>query len=142
MESRPSSRTKARLMVIAVFVIGVAAGALSMNLYSRLTTASKDTVDKRPTPEAVVGRLDRELKLNPDQEEQIKAILYDTFNQFKEEREKLQPLYKQIEPHFSEIRQHSRDRIRAVLSEEQLPKFEDLVRDEDRKREEHQGQRK
>jgi hypothetical protein len=130
------------LIIIAVFVIGVAAGALAMNLYSRLTTAGREPVDRRPTPEAVVGRLDKALKLNPDQQQQVKAILDDTINQYKEEREKLQPLYKQIEPHFFEIRQRSRDRIRAVLTEEQLPKFEDLIRDEDRKREERQGQKK
>jgi hypothetical protein len=142
MESKTNSRTKARFLVIAVFAIGFAAGALSMNLYSRLTTAGKET-DRRPAPEAIVDRLDKALKLSHDQHNEIKSILDDTFNQFKEERDRLQPLYKQIEPHFTEIRQRSRDRIRAILDEQQLPKFEELVRNEDRKREEYrQGQRK
>lgn len=140
MESKTNSRAKALWMVIALFAIGFLAGALSMNLYDRLQPA-KET-DRRPTPEAIVERLDKALRLSQDQHTQVMSILDDTFNQYKEERERLQPLYKQIEPRFSDIRHRSRDRIRAILSEDQLPKFEDLVREEDRKREERQGQRK
>ena len=141
MEGKANSQNKARLTILAVFAIGVAAGALSMDLYQRLTATDKDQ-RRQPTPVTVVERLDRELKLNGHQQETIRGILEETFAQMKEERERLQPLYKQIEPRFAEIRQKSRDRIRAELTEGQLPKFEEILKEEDRKREEYRQNQK
>jgi hypothetical protein len=141
MEGKANSQNKARITVLAVFAIGVAAGALSMNLYQRLTATDKDT-RRQATPVTVVERLDRELKLSGEQEQTIRGILEETFGQMKEERERLQPLYKQIEPRFAAIRQKSRDRIRAELSEDQLPKFEEILKEEDRKREEYRQNQK
>ena len=141
MEGKANSQNKARLTILAVFAIGVAAGALSMNLYQRLTATDKEP-RRQPTPVTVVERLDRELKLNGHQQETIRGILEETFAQMKEERERLQPLYKQIEPRFAEIRQKSRDRIRAELSDDQLPKFEEILKEEDRKREEYRQNQK
>jgi hypothetical protein len=42
---------------------------------------------------------------------------------------------KPFEPRFDAVRQESRARIRALLSEDQLPKFEEMVRKQDETRE-------
>jgi hypothetical protein len=135
MQDKPTSRNKARFIVLAVFAVGFAAGAFAMNLYERLKPQNQQR-ENRPGAVAIVERLDRELNLTDQQQDRIKSIFEDTFSKYKEQREKLQPLYKQIEPHFTEIRQKSRDRVRAELTEEQLPKFEEILKEEDRKREE------
>jgi len=140
MEGNANSKSKARLIVLAVFAIGFSAGALSMNLYERFNPTNPPS--GRPTTEAIVGHLDSSLSLSREQRERIKAILDDTFNQYKDKRKELEPLYKQIEPQFADIRQKSRDRIRAELTEEQLPKFEELVNEQDRKHDEHRQSQK
>ena len=40
MDSNTNSQTKARVIVVSVFVIGFVAGALALNLYQRLTSSS------------------------------------------------------------------------------------------------------
>jgi Spy/CpxP family protein refolding chaperone len=71
----------------------------------------------------------RDLNLNPDQQNQIQAILNDTRARYAELHEKLDPEYEQV-------RHEGRQRIRQVLTPEQRPKFEELLRqiDEDRRK--------
>jgi DNA anti-recombination protein RmuC len=133
MESRSSSKTKARLIVLAVFVIGFAAGALSLNLYERLTTAA-------PEPELrgndyIIRKMDQKLSLSTEQEEKIKAILEDRNNRFGEIRKEIEPLVKPFEPRFDALRQEARDKIRAVLTDGQRPAYEELLKDADSQRE-------
>ena len=49
-------------------------------------------------------------------------------------------LYTTIEPQHEQIRQQSRDRIRAILTPDQKPKFEEFMHriDEQRKKDEQQ----
>jgi Spy/CpxP family protein refolding chaperone len=70
----------------------------------------------------------RDLNLTPDQQTQIQAILNDT-------RGKYAQLHEKLDPEYEQVRQQGRQRIRQVLTPEQLPKFEDLLRqmDEDRR---------
>jgi Spy/CpxP family protein refolding chaperone len=70
----------------------------------------------------------RDLNLNPDQQNQIQAILNDSRARYAELHEKLDPEYEQV-------RHEGRVRIRQVLTPEQLPKFEELLRqmDDDRR---------
>ena len=127
-----SSQKKARLIVTAVFVIGFAAGALSLNLYQHLTSS------KRPEPprgrEAILGKLKEEVGLTPDQQERVKEILDQTGEKYFEIRKDLEPVMKPFEPRFDAVRQESRGRIRSLLTEEQLPKFEEMVRKQDQAR--------
>ena len=44
---------------------------------------------------------------------------------------------KEFEPRFQEVRHKSRERIRAELTESQLPGFEKLIEEEDKRREEN-----
>jgi Spy/CpxP family protein refolding chaperone len=67
--------------------------------------------------------------LTPEQGQQVDAIIADIQTQMKSIR-------KPLEPQFDEARQRGRERIRAILTEEQKPKFEEFIRkmDEERKR--------
>lgn len=133
MESNTSQR-KARLIVAAVFVIGFAAGALSLNLYQHLTSSKKPD-PPRGRSEYILEKMKEEVGLTSDQQDRIKKILDETGEKYIEIRKDIDPVMKPFEPRFDAVRQESRNRIRALLSEDQLPKFEEMVRKQDETRE-------
>jgi hypothetical protein len=141
MESTRNSQTKARLIVVSVFIIGFAAGALSLNLYQRLTSSSKKDQPHGGT-EALVGRMTDRVGLSGDQQEQVKKILDEATDKYKEIRKDMDPVVKPFEPRFNAVRQESRDRIRALLSPEQLPKYEQMVQEHDKAREQEKERSK
>ncbi|HWC77925.1 MAG TPA: hypothetical protein VG778_10710 [Blastocatellia bacterium] len=135
MEGRTTSRNKARLLVVAVFVIGVAAGALSMNLYQRASGSDRPT--RRggdPRPDIVQKMTDR-LNLTGDQRTQIDAIVKETFGKYDELRKLTDPCFNEVKPRFDAVRQEGRGKMRAVLTEKQLPEFEKMVIEQDARRE-------
>jgi Spy/CpxP family protein refolding chaperone len=141
MDSRTSNQTKARLLVLAVFVIGFAAGALSMNLYQSAGGPEKNGHTKvrgGNPPDHIVKKMTERLNLTPEQQESIRTILSETFEQYNAIREEINP---KIRPRFDAARQQGRDRMRAVLTPEQLPIFEEMVKEQDRQREEERKRR-
>lgn len=129
MESN-NSRTKARLIVLSVFVIGFAAGMLALNLYQNLMNGPSSR-GMRGGAE-FLSKLDEKVKLSTDQQEQIKKIIDETGDKYREIRKEVEPLYL---PKYDAVRQESRDRIRALLTAEQLPKYEEMVQERDKMRE-------
>lgn len=141
MESKTNSRTQARLIVVSVFVIGFAAGALSLNLYQSLN-GSKGKDPRRGGTEFLIGRMNEEVGLTSDQQEQIRTILDETSEKYKQVRVEIDPLVKPFEHRFNAVRQESRDRIRALLTPEQLPKYEEMVLKHDKMREQERERSK
>jgi hypothetical protein len=133
MESKTSSRTKARLIVMAVFVIGFAAGALSLNLYQRFTTPASPNSDDRAG--VLIQKMNQRMDLTSDQQTRIREVLTGTMKKYGELRKEMEPRIKDFTPRFDAIRQQQREEIRALLSEKQLPKFEEMVQEQDRNRE-------
>lgn len=136
-----TSHSKARLIVVSVFVIGFAAGALSLNLYQRLNPSSKKEGPRGGT-EFLIKRMNEEVGLASDQQEQIKKILDETADKYRDLRKELDPAIKPFESRFNAVRQESRDRIRALLTPEQLPKYEDMVQKHDKMREQERERSK
>jgi hypothetical protein len=139
MESKNSSRTKARLIVMTVFVIGFAAGALSLNLYHRLTSAASPKYPEGRTG-VILQKMNERVGLTSDQLGRIKEILDETGKKCQEIGKEMRPRLKDFEPRFDAILQQSRDEIRSVLDEKQLPKYEEMVREQDRIRKEREAQ--
>lgn len=54
----------------------------------------------------------------------------------------MDPVVKPFEPRFNSVRQESRDRIRALLTPEQLPKYEQMVEEHDKMREQEKERSK
>lgn len=117
---------KAALLVLAVFVLGITVGALGMYVAGGRTIASNG---KGRGPERVVEKLNSEVGLTADQQHQILAILEETKGRYN-------AVYESIRPQTDQIRREGRQRIRTVLSPEQLPKFEAFLQklDEERKK--------
>lgn len=127
------TRSAALALVIAVFVLGVALGALGMYLGGARVFAGHPATPVRLTPaqrnDRVVENLTKDLSLTAEQQGQLKAILEQTGAGYKS-------IHDEEAPKLESVRQKGRDQIRGILKPEQLPKFEETLRkiDEDRKK--------
>ena len=134
MESN-TSQSKARLIVVSVFVIGFAAGALALNLYQQLTSSSKEK-GPRNGAEFLINKMNDKVGLTRNQQDQIRKILEETNDKYRELRiTVIEPRIHDVEPQFNAVRQESRARIRALLTPDQLPKYEEMIAERDRMRE-------
>ena len=107
------------LLGILVFLLGGIAGAVSRYLYCERVKAS---VPKTiPRVEDVVERMAGILKLDAQQKIEIKVIIGESRNRYRE-------LSRQFRPQYQEIVQESDNRIRALLRDDQKPLFEEFLK--------------
>lgn len=116
---------KAIFSVVAVFVLGALLGGLGVYAWTQRVHGAPVVHTKKSS----VERLTDVLSLTAPQQEQVRAILGDTKGRF-------DATYDTIRPQMDSIRQQGRQQIRAILTPEQLPRFEEHLRqlDEERKR--------
>ncbi len=100
-----------------VFVAGALFGVVADRLYQRSARAASSPQDYR---ERYIARLQRELVLTPEQVTQVTAILDETGQRFRELREK-------VGPEFEAIRKAQRERITALLTPAQRPRYEKIL---------------
>ena len=142
MESKTSSQAKARLLIAAVFVIGFAAGALSLNLYQKFTSGKANGVDPRDRAAVFIQRMDEKANLTETQRGQVREILDGARDKYSDIRKKMEPCVKDLESQFDVVRQQTRNEIRGVLDDRQLPKVEEIFKEQDRERERQQQEDK
>ena len=118
---------KAVLLVFVLFLLGVAVGGLGTYAVTTRVLAARPQMGLAHNPGQVMARFTRELALTPDQQNQIQSIFNDT-------RGKYAQLHERLDPEYEQVRQQGRQRIRQVLTPEQLPKFEELLRQLDEER--------
>jgi Spy/CpxP family protein refolding chaperone len=125
-------RGEAAVLVVIVFLLGALLGGVGNHVWGERVWG-KQTITGPQTKGQIVNNLTKELQLTPDQQKQLGAIVDDTRAQWR-------VLYTTIEPRHEEIRQQSRDRIRAILTPDQKPKFEEFMKriDEQRQKDEQQ----
>ncbi|MGA2900803.1 MAG: hypothetical protein ABSF40_11295 [Candidatus Acidiferrales bacterium] len=125
-------RGEAAVLVFVVFLLGALLGGVGNHVWGERVWG-KQIINSQPTRNEIVGDLTRDLQLTQDQQKQLGSIVDDTRAQWR-------TLYTTIEPQHEQIRQQSRDRIRAILTPDQKPKFEDFMHriDEQRKKDEQQ----
>jgi Spy/CpxP family protein refolding chaperone len=128
-------RGEAAILVVIVFLLGALLGGVGNHVWGERVWG-KQTISAPQTKGQIVSNLTKELQLTPDQQKQLGAIVDDTKMQWR-------ALYTTIEPRHEEIRQQSRDRIRAILTPDQKPKFEEFMKriDEQRQKDEQQQTR-
>lgn len=122
---------KATMLVILVFLLGIALGAVGMRVAEQKVWGGDrrgERGGRMGGPSRFVEQLTQELALTPAQQQQLNSVLEET-------RKKYEATYTTIRPQMEQTRQEGRVRIRAILTAEQLPKFEDYLRkiDEERK---------
>ncbi|CDM64369.1 hypothetical protein [Pyrinomonas methylaliphatogenes] len=120
-------RAKIWATVIAVFILGCATGAALSSLYH--LKASSNARQMGNKKEAFFDELRRDLSLTDEQAAQIRLILDQTNEQFRQ-------LRAEVRPRYEAIRQSARARIRAVLNPEQRAIFDAKIAQKDARRNE------
>jgi Spy/CpxP family protein refolding chaperone len=128
--SESSASRKAALWVGIVFLLGAAVGVMAGYGYERWSVSAAHAQVPEPVRRAQrVDQLTKELSLTPDQAKHLDQILMQVHTELKTVRD-------QSDAQVEQIRQKGRDQIRAILTPEQKPNFEEFLRnlDEQRKR--------
>lgn len=130
-----SAKRTAALWVAAVFVLGAALGGVFGYFFGHRSTFAAPPAPLSE-PERRAHRLDqltRDLSLTDAQRQQMDAILLQGHNESKAIRDQNT---QQLTTQMDQERQKNRERIRAILTPEQKPKFEEFLRkvDEERKK--------
>jgi Spy/CpxP family protein refolding chaperone len=118
---------KAVLLVFVLFALGIALGSLGTYVVTTRVLAARPQATVAHTPGHTMAMFTRDLNLNTDQQSQIQAILNDT-------RAHYAALHEKLDPEYEQVRQQGRERIRQILTPEQRPKFEELLRQMDEER--------
>jgi Spy/CpxP family protein refolding chaperone len=106
-----SPKWQVRIAAIVIFVLGFAAGMLTLHLYRGWA--------HRGSPANRFEELATRLQLNADQKTKVQQIFSDT-------RQQLQNLRKESEPRVADIRQQADQRLQQVLTPEQWQKFQQM----------------
>jgi Spy/CpxP family protein refolding chaperone len=123
---------KAFLLVLLVFALGICLGSVGTYMVStRVHAARLQQGDHNPANH--MAMFTRDLNLNAEQQKQIQAILTETRARYAE-------IHSQADPEYEQARQAGREKIRQVLTPEQRPKFEDLIRRIDEQRRARQNE--
>jgi Spy/CpxP family protein refolding chaperone len=130
-----SAKRRAALWVAVVFVLGAALGGVFGYFYGHRSTvaAANSPLSEGQRRAQRVEQLTRELGLTNDQRQQLDSALSQVHAEYKSIREQSN---QQLNSQMDQARQKGRDQIRAILTPEQKPKFEEFLKrlDEERKR--------
>lgn len=129
-----STTQKAAVWVGLVFLLGAAIGGMGGYVYAHQKFAVTSASPSVPASDAArrqqkVRELTELAGLNAEQSHQVDGIIADVQAQMKTIR-------KTTDPQINEARETGRERIRAILTADQKPKFEEFIHkmDEERKR--------
>jgi Spy/CpxP family protein refolding chaperone len=128
--SETAATRKAALWVGVVFLLGAALGGVLGYLFAhRPVNAANPPLSEPERRARRVEELTRDLTLTPQQAQQVDAILLQRHTETK-------AIHDQTETQLDAVRQKGRAQVRAILTPEQLPKFEEFLKrmDEERKR--------
>jgi Spy/CpxP family protein refolding chaperone len=129
--SEMSATRKAALWVGVVFLLGVALGGVAGYSYAHHLVLAQNA----PLPEPVkraqrVQQLTQLLNLTSAQNQQLDAILLQRHTEAK-------AIHDQTDAQIEQVRQKGRDQVRAILTSEQKPKFEEFLKKQDAERKPH-----
>lgn len=123
--SDTSATRKAALWVGAVFLLGGALGGVLGYFTAHHSASAANQPLSEPERRARrVEQLTSELSLTPAQSQQLDAIL-------KERHAEAKTIHDQTDLQIDQVRQKGRDQIRAILTPEQKPKFEEFLKRQD-----------
>jgi hypothetical protein len=125
------SRLGAGLLLLATFLLGGFFGGAVSTYAERRDFAKRHGNKERPT---YVDRLDQEVSLRPPQRDSISAIL-------DRHRPVMDSLWAIVGPQFDSERESIRREIRAVLSPEQLERYNAMTQRQDSRRLERERSR-
>jgi hypothetical protein len=125
------TRREAAFLVIIVFALGVLLGGLGTHLWGERVWGHQ-TAPK--TRDEIVARLTHEVGLTAEQQKQVTAIVDDT-------RARWKALYAPVDAQKEQIRQQSREKLRALMTPEQRVKLEKFFAELDAQRKKDEANR-
>jgi Spy/CpxP family protein refolding chaperone len=123
------TKSEAGILVLIVFALGILVGGLGNHVWGQRVWGMRNT---RPAHSDIVAEFTQRLDLTAAQQQQVKAIVDDTSQQWHE-------LYAPVDRKRDEIREQSRTRLRAVMTPEQLSKFDEFIHELDVQRQQRPG---
>ena len=125
---------KAVLLVLVLFALGIALGSVGTYLVTTQVQAARPHASLSHNYAGTLAMFTHGLGLSTDQQKQVDVI-------FSDMRDHYTALHAKLDPEYEQVRQQGRERIRQILTPEQRPKFEELLRqiDEDRLRRATEG---
>jgi len=108
----------ALLLAVLLFCSGAAVGALGHRYYSAQTVSAAATPDSRR--QSYIAELRKRLRLTPPQINQLETIMDDTKAKYKALRDSYRP-------ETLKIKQAHIDRVRSILTPDQVPTYEKIV---------------
>lgn len=108
---------RAYVYFIVTFLLGVVVGGASVLFYGWYGGRWHHGFDKH----RAVQRMSHDLNLSEPQVKQLDQIMDDSMKKFME-------LRKQMDPQFDSLREESNNRIRQILTPEQLARFNNMLR--------------
>ena len=130
-----SAKRNAALWVAVVFILGAALGVVFGYFYGHRgsVSAANPPLSEPERRERRVDQLTQELGLTETQRKQMDALLLQIHTENKSIHDQSN---QQLNEKMDEAKKKGRDQIRAILTPEQLPKFEEFLKrlDEERKR--------
>jgi hypothetical protein len=116
------ARSKGKVFVLAVFLLGILSGVLLSNVYeTRLKGAGSEPVDRRRTAEQSIKDFHDYLGLNEEQRQQVNKIMAERTADFRRLREEARPQY-------DAIIKETRARIKALMNDEQNRKYDEWLK--------------
>jgi len=113
-------RSRATVYLVLIFLCGVLSGSLGARWMERISVSADTSAATRSTQDrqGAVKWFIKGLDLNPQQMEQLTKILEET-----------RTAYKDHELQIESIKQHSRVRIREILTDQQKEVYDQLLAD-------------
>lgn len=122
---------KAAIWVVIIFLLGMAVGGMVGYSYAHRSVAAANPPKTEQERRAErVKQLTEELGLANDQAKQLDAILMQWHAEAK-------TIHEKSDAQLEELRQKGRNEIRAILTQEQKPKFEEFLTKLDAERKQH-----
>jgi len=120
-----NSQRKAWVAFLIVFALGGVTGASLDGIYRlRATTSSPAPAVSIRDTDAYFETLKRELALSEDQSSAMRAVLDRTRDDYK-------AVCADVRPRYDVVREKARHQMRALLSADQQPRFDQIVTAED-----------
>lgn len=116
MEDNRKRKWQIRAAVLAIFLLGFLAGALTLNIYDQQRSSFPRGFGGRERYEQMVTRLN----LTTEQRTQVDQIIKDA-------RARMIEIRRQSEPGIREVRQQTDERLKAVLTPEQWSQWQRMT---------------
>ena len=126
--SEMSATWKAALWVGVVFLLGTALGGTLGYSYAHHLVSAANTPQSEPARRAHrVEQLTQALSLASAQSQQVDAVLLQRHTEAK-------AIHDQADAQLDQVHQKGREQIRAILTPEQRPKFEEFLKNLDQQK--------